>query len=107
MEHLRFGRVSTTNVCSHNGENFPHPLGLGAWAMPMTILKLPTRRIKMKREPHSKYTFAITEFKLQVTWNDGIVEDLTPHLPPELQANIEEYLVEMDDLRTQNPATYF
>jgi hypothetical protein len=75
--------------------------------MPHTIRNLPTRRNKMKREPHSKYTFAITEFKLQVTWNDGIVEDLTPHLPPELQANIEEYLVEMDDLRTQNPATYF
>ena len=61
----------------------------------------------MKREPHSKYTFAITEFKLQVTWNDGVVEDLTPHLPPELQANIEEYLSEMDDLRTQDPANYF
>jgi hypothetical protein len=60
----------------------------------------------MKREPHSKYTHAIVEVKLTVTWNDGIVEDLTPHLPPELQSNIEEYLTEMDDLRTQDPATY-
>ena len=79
----------------------------GAWAMPLTIRNLPTRRSIMKREPHSKYTHAIVEVKLTVTWNDGIVEDLTPHLPPELQANIEEYLVEMDDLRTQNPANYF
>jgi len=61
----------------------------------------------MKREPHSKYTHAIVEVKLTVTWSDGIVEDLTPHLPPELSANIEEYLTEMDDLRTQNPANYF
>lgn len=61
----------------------------------------------MKREPHSKYTHAIVEVKLTVTWNDGIVEDLTPHLPPELQANIEEYITEMDDLRTQNPQAYF
>jgi hypothetical protein len=79
----------------------------GVWATPSTIRNLPTRRSKMKREPHSKYTHAIVEVKLTVTWNDGIVEDLTPHLPPELQANIEEYLVEMDDLRTQNPANYF
>jgi hypothetical protein len=81
----------------------------GAWAMPFTIRNLPTlfRRSIMKREPHSKYTHAIVEVKLTVTWNDGIVEDLTPHLPPELQSNIEEYLVEMDDLRTQNPANYF
>jgi hypothetical protein len=61
----------------------------------------------MKREPHSKYTHAIVEIKLTVTWNDNKVEDLTPYLPPELRANIEEYLVEMDDLRTQNPANYF
>jgi hypothetical protein len=75
----------------------------------LTILIVPAsyRRAKMKREPHSKYTHAIVEVKLTVTWNDGIVEDLTPHLPPELSANIEEYLVEMDDLRTQNPANYF
>jgi hypothetical protein len=75
----------------------------------LTILIVPAsyRRAKMKREPHSKYTHAIVEVKLTVTWNDGIVEDLTPHLPPELQSNIEEYLVEMDDLRTQNPANYF
>ena len=60
----------------------------------------------MKREPHSKYTHAIIDVRLIATWNDGIVEDLTPHLPPELSANIEEYLAEMDDLRTQDPSTY-
>jgi hypothetical protein len=78
--------------------------------MPLTILIQPRQiqgETKMKREPHSKYTHAIVEVKLTVTWNDGIVEDLTPHLPPELSANIEEYLTEMDDLRTQNPANYF
>ena len=61
----------------------------------------------MKREPHSKYTHAIVDVKLVATWNDNKVEDLTPYLPPELRANIEEYLTEMDDLRTQNPANYF
>jgi hypothetical protein len=66
-----------------------------------------SRRIKMKREPHSKYTHAVIDYRLTATWNDGQVEDLTPHLPPELQSNIEEYLVEMDDLRTQDPANYF
>jgi hypothetical protein len=66
-----------------------------------------SRRIKMKREPHSKYTYAVIDYRLTATWADGIVEDLTPHLPPELQANIEIYLAEMDDLRTQDPANYF
>jgi len=61
----------------------------------------------MKREPHSKYTHAVIDYRLTATWADGIVEDLTPHLPPELSANIEEYLTEMDDLRTQDPANYF
>ena len=61
----------------------------------------------MKREPHSKYTHAIVDVKLVATWNDGIVEDLTPHLPPDLLANIEEYVTDMDDLRTQNPQAYF
>ena len=60
----------------------------------------------MKREPHSKYTHAIVEVKLTVTWNDGIVEDLTPHLPEYLLKEIEAYLSEMDDLRTQNPEDY-
>ena len=61
----------------------------------------------MKREPHSKYTHAITDFRLQVVWNDDRTEDLTPHLPPALLAEIEAYLSEMDDLRTQDPFEYY
>jgi uncharacterized protein (UPF0548 family) len=61
---------------------------------------------KMKRDPHSKFTFAITEFKLQATWNDGVVEDLTRSLPESLLAEIEQYLTDMDDLRTQDPESY-
>jgi hypothetical protein len=64
-------------------------------------------RLEMKREPHSKFTFAITEFNLTVTWNDGEVEDLTPHLPESLLTEIEQYLVDLDDLRTQNPEAYW
>ena len=54
----------------------------------------------MKREPHSKYTHAIVEYKLTVTWNDGATEDLSPTLPDYLREEIERYLDEMDDLRT-------
>jgi hypothetical protein len=57
----------------------------------------------MKREPHSKYTHAITDFRLQVRWNDGLVEDMTIFLPHEVLHGINEFLVDMDDLRTQNP----
>jgi len=61
---------------------------------------------EMKREPHSKFTFAITEFKLLATWNDGVLEDMTKCLPEPLLAEIEQYLAEMDDLRTQDPDAY-
>jgi hypothetical protein len=60
----------------------------------------------MKREPHSKYTHAITDFRLQVRWNDGLVEDMTVYLPPEVLHGINEFLVDMDDLRTQNPTNW-
>ena len=60
----------------------------------------------MKREPHSKFTFAITEFTLIAKWNDGVMEDLTRSLPEALLEEIENYLAEMDDLRTQDPDAY-
>ena len=65
-----------------------------------------TKGIKMKRFPHSKYTHAVTNFSLTVTWNDGMVEDLTESLPESLLNEIEQHLVDMDDLRTQNPLGY-
>jgi hypothetical protein len=46
------------------------------------------------------------ECKLTVTWNDGKTEDLSPTLPDYLREEIERYLDEMDDLRTQNPTDY-
>ena len=54
----------------------------------------------MQREPHSKYTHAIINFRLTVLWNDGVVEDLSPTLPDYLRDEIDRYLNEMDDLRT-------
>lgn len=54
----------------------------------------------MKREPHSKFTHAIVDCKLIVTWSDGAIEDLAPTLPDYLREEIERYLDEMDDLRT-------
>jgi hypothetical protein len=60
----------------------------------------------MKREPHSKHTFAITDCKLIATWSDGKTEDLSATLPDYLREEIERYLDEMDDLRTQHPEDY-
>jgi hypothetical protein len=60
----------------------------------------------MKRVPHSKHTFAITDCKLLVTWNDGKIEDLSSTLPDYLREEIELYLDEMDYLRTERPEEY-
>ena len=65
-----------------------------------------TEGIQMNREPHSKYTHAILNYRLSVVWNDGLVEDLTPDLPETLRNEIEQHLTDMDDLRTQNPLEY-
>ena len=61
----------------------------------------------MKREPHSKYTHAITDCKIIVTWNDGEVEDLSRDLPESLRNELEQHLVDMDDLRSQDPESYW
>lgn len=61
----------------------------------------------MKREPHSKYTHAITDCKIVVTWNDGEIEDLSVDLPEYLREQIEQYLDELDDLRSQDPDFYW
>jgi hypothetical protein len=60
----------------------------------------------MKIEPHSKFTYAIVDCKLLATWNDGKTEDLLPTLPEYLMIEIQSYLNEMCDLRTQEPDTY-
>jgi hypothetical protein len=60
----------------------------------------------MTREPHSKFTHAITDCKLIVQWNDGKTEDLSATLPEYLREEIERYLDELDSLRTDNPEDY-
>jgi hypothetical protein len=60
----------------------------------------------MKREPHSKFTHAIVDCKLIATWSDGKTEDLSATLPDYLREEIDRYLDEMDDLRTQDPTNY-
>ena len=41
----------------------------------------------------------ITSFKLVITWDDGIRENLTPDLPEYLKEEIEAYLQELEELR--------
>ena len=60
----------------------------------------------MKHEAHSKHTYNIVDCKIIVTWNDGRKEDLSVDLPEYLREQIEQYLDELDDLRTQNPEDY-
>ena len=41
----------------------------------------------------------ITSFKLVITWDDGIRENLTHDLPEYLKNEIEAYLQELEELR--------
>ena len=50
--------------------------------------------------------YMITDCKVIITWNDGIVEDLSPDLPEYLAEEIEIYLDELDDLRNCDPDDY-
>lgn len=44
-------------------------------------------------------TNTITSFKLVITWDDGIRENLTNDLPEYLKNEIEAYLQELEELR--------
>jgi hypothetical protein len=41
----------------------------------------------------------IKSFRLVITWDDGIRENLTPDLPEYLKDEIEAYLQELEELR--------
>jgi hypothetical protein len=59
----------------------------------------------MKIEPHNKF-YAIMDCKLLATWNDGETEDLLSTLPDYLKIEIQSYLNEISDLRTEDPEDY-
>lgn len=59
----------------------------------------------MKRESRSE-KYGIADCKVLITWNDGVVEDLSPDLPEYLAEEIELYLDELDDLRNCDPDDY-
>lgn len=44
-------------------------------------------------------TNTIKSFRLVITWDDGIRENLTPDLPEYLKNEIEAYLQELEELR--------
>ena len=59
----------------------------------------------MKREGRTN-DYTIVDCKVIITWSDGVVEDLSPDLPEYLAEEIELYLDELDDLRSQDPEDY-
>ncbi len=44
-------------------------------------------------------TKTIKSFRLVITWDDGIRENLTPDLPEYLKNEIDAYLQELEELR--------
>jgi hypothetical protein len=61
----------------------------------------------MNREPHSKYPNGIVKWELRITWDDGEVEVMSASLHESLRNEIEQHLVDLEDLRAQNPEEYF
>jgi len=61
----------------------------------------------MNREPHSKYPNGIVKWELRLTWDDGEVEVMSASLHESLRNEIEQHLVDLEDLRTQDQAAYF
>lgn len=61
----------------------------------------------MNREPHSKYPNGIVKWELRLTWDDGEVEVMSASLHESLRNEIEQHLVDLEDLRAQNPEEYF
>lgn len=53
---------------------------------------MPNKREFNKRH----FDKGITEWKLSITWSDGLLEDIGKHLPQYLINEIEEYFEEID-----------
>ena len=61
----------------------------------------------MNREPHSRYPNGIVKWELRITWDDGEVEVMSASLHESLRNEIEQHLVDLEDLRAENPEEYF
>jgi hypothetical protein len=61
----------------------------------------------MNREPHSKYEHGIVNWELRITWSDGEVEVMQQTLPDCVLREIEQYVIDLEDLRAENPDEYF
>jgi len=61
----------------------------------------------MNREPHSKYEHGIVHWELRITWSDGEVEVMSASLHDSLRNEIEQHIVDLEDLRAQDPDNYF
>jgi hypothetical protein len=48
----------------------------------------------------------IKNCKLIIEWDDGLIENLSPDLPEYLTNEIEAYLDELEDLRTEQQQEY-
>ena len=61
----------------------------------------------MNREPHSKYEHGIVNWEVRVTWSDGEVEVMQNSLPECVKTEIEQHIVDLEDLRANDPEYYF
>lgn len=60
----------------------------------------------MNREPHSKYEHGITKFEVRIYWDDQ-TEVLSKSLPDSILKELEQYVIDLEDLRAQDPEGYF
>jgi len=62
---------------------------------------------QMNRQPHSKYEHGIVKWELRAIWSDGKIEVMGDSLPETLRNEIEQHIVDLEDLRDQDPEGYF
>jgi len=60
----------------------------------------------MNREPHSKYEHGIKKFEVRIYWDDQ-TEVLRKTLPDSILRELEQYVIDLEDLRAQDPDNYF
>jgi hypothetical protein len=49
----------------------------------------------------------VTKWELRVTWSDGEVETMSKSLPESVFNEIQQHIVDLEDLREQDPEMYF
>jgi len=73
----------------------------------MTLVRAYLRAMTDAPEAHIEPSPKVVKWELKVTWSDGQVEVMHKSLPESVFKEIQQHIIDLEDLREQDPEVYF